>query len=79
MNLGDFNIGEKFVTATGEWLCTDKGSRVAVAIKLDKSDASWYNGPPYAVAEAVFDEYDMQGCWRTQAEHDAAHVTHESR
>ena len=21
----------------------------------------WFNGPPYAVAESVFDEYDMEG------------------
>ena len=25
-------------------------------------DVSWYNGPPYAVAETVFDEYDLGGC-----------------
>jgi hypothetical protein len=25
-------------------------------------DPSWYNGPPYAVAECVFDEYDQEGC-----------------
>lgn len=74
MNLEDFNIGEKFMTATGEWLCTDKGTRVVVGIKLDKSDASWYNGPPYAVTETVFDEDDIQGCQRTLAEYDAAHA-----
>ena len=22
----------------------------------------WFKGPPYAVAESVFDEYDAQGC-----------------
>ena len=25
-------------------------------------DPKWFNGLPYAVAESVFDEYDMQGC-----------------
>jgi len=25
-------------------------------------DATWFNGPPYAVPETVFDEYDMPGC-----------------
>ena len=25
-------------------------------------DASWFNGPPYAVLETVFDEDEMQGC-----------------
>jgi hypothetical protein len=23
----------------------------------------WFNGPPYAVAEQVFDEHGMKGCW----------------
>jgi hypothetical protein len=26
------------------------------------SDASWLTGPPYAVPETVFDEYDIDGC-----------------
>src|SRR6266478_9893551 len=30
------------------------------------TDRSWVNGPPYQVAEAVFDEYDMEGCSLTQ-------------
>jgi hypothetical protein len=25
-------------------------------------DPSWHNGPPYAIEECVFDEYDMLGC-----------------
>ena len=25
-------------------------------------DPSWLNGPPYAVAEEVFDEYSLPGC-----------------
>ena len=25
-------------------------------------DASWFVGPPYAVPEHVFDEYDIDGC-----------------
>ena len=25
-------------------------------------DPSWFIGPPYAVVEYVFDEYDMPGC-----------------
>ena len=35
---------------------------LAVAIKLDQPDSSWYNGPPYAVSEMVFDEDDVEGC-----------------
>ncbi len=26
-------------------------------------DPSWLIGPPYKVAEVVFDEYDIQGCY----------------
>ncbi len=26
------------------------------------NDESWFNGPPYAVAESVFDEYSIAGC-----------------
>lgn len=26
------------------------------------SDPSWFNGPPYAVAERVFDEHDFAAC-----------------
>lgn len=62
MTKNDFHIGTEFYTAAGKWRCTDIGTRVIVAIQLDKDDASWYNGPPYAVAEWVFDEYDLGGC-----------------
>ena len=32
---------------------------------LSRSEAEaegWFNGPPYAVAESVFDENDIKGC-----------------
>lgn len=58
--LADFKIGTEFTTAAGRWRCTDVGSRVVVAIKLDHpEDESWYNGPPYAIVENVFNEYDL--------------------
>ena len=62
MQHSDFNIGLEFHTGAGRWRCTDVGSRVIVAIRLDAPDASWYNGPPYAVAETVLDENDLEGC-----------------
>jgi len=59
----EFAIGTVFQCGERRWRCTDVGSRVIVAICLDHDDdPSWYNGPPYAVAESVFDENDMQGC-----------------
>jgi hypothetical protein len=36
---------------------------VIVAIEIvPGQDPSWYNGPPYAVAEVVFDENDFPAC-----------------
>ena len=57
MRHGDFRIGLEFMTDTGRWRCTDVGTRTVIAIKLDRpEDPTWYLGPPYAVAEHVFDE-----------------------
>jgi hypothetical protein len=63
MKHSDFSIGREFLAETGRWRCTDVGTRTIVAIKRDHdNDPSWYNGPPYAVAETVFDEDDIEGC-----------------
>ena len=81
MKKEDFHIGLEFYTGSGKWRCTDIGTRVIVAIRIDQvtvckynrqnktttteivtDDQSWFNGPPYAVAESVFDEFDMGGC-----------------
>ena len=74
MRYSDFAIGREFLTATGTWRCTDIGTRTIIAIKVsDRSDATWFSGPPYAVAEMVFDEHDWEGCWPS---HDDAHGRH---
>jgi hypothetical protein len=63
MDRSDFKIGSTFWCADKAWRCSDMGSRVIVAFRLDhEDDPSWYNGPPYAVAEVVFDEYDIEDC-----------------
>lgn len=63
MTKDEFKIGEEFLCGGKVWRCTDIGTRVIVAIALDHDDdPSWYNGPPYAVLESVFDEYDQEGC-----------------
>lgn len=63
----DFYIGLEFLGSAGfVWRCTDIGTRTITAIRIDEGrDASWYNGPPYAVEEVVFDEYDLPGCHRS--------------
>ena len=61
----EFKIGMEFTTAGGlsRWRCTDVGTRVIVAIQIEPgNDPSWCNGPPYAVAEFVFDEDDIVAC-----------------
>ena len=48
------------------WRCTDIGTRVVIAIRLNHDDdPTWYNSPPYAVRECVFGEDDMLGCSKT--------------
>ena len=59
MKHSEFKIGNEFYIETVRWRVTDIGTRTIIVIKLDKDDISWYNGPPYAVLETVFDEYDM--------------------
>ncbi len=59
----EFHIGLEFECGDRRWRCTDIGTRTVIAICLEHNDdPSWYNGPPYTVAEIVFDEYDMEGC-----------------
>jgi hypothetical protein len=64
MKHSDFVIGQDFLCGGKRWQCTDRGSRTIVAICLEDhaDDPSWYKGPPYALVERVFDEYDMPGC-----------------
>lgn len=77
MKHGDFSIGLEFVASAGFiWRCTDVGTRTITAIHIeDGRDANWYNGPPYPVAEVVFDEYDLPGCHCSEEEaiEDAIH------
>ncbi len=49
----------------------ERAERVDGALRITKridDDPSWLNGPPYAVDELVFDENEMLGCFRTEAE-----------
>jgi hypothetical protein len=66
MNHDEFRIGLHFLCGGKCWRCTDVGTRTIVAIALGHpDDPSWYHGPPYAVAEMVFDEEDLLACEAT--------------
>ena len=48
-----------------------RAESVAGELRITKridDDPSWLNGPPYAVEEVVFDENELLGCFRTEAE-----------
>jgi hypothetical protein len=63
MKHSDFHIGLEFMTETGRWRCTDVGTRTIAAIRLNHDgDPRWYNGPPYAIVEHVFDEDNIEDC-----------------
>lgn len=77
MKRDEFEIGEVFWCGGKRWRTTDIGTRVIVAIGFgdfvkrplgacvsheDAQVQGWFNGPPYALEETVFDENDMQVC-----------------
>lgn len=41
---------------------TDKAKRYRTLSRDEAEKQGWFNGPPYAVAESVFDECDLGGC-----------------
>lgn len=59
MNHSDAKVGVQFYCNRRRWIITDVGTRVVVAIPVKDR---WMNGPPYAQAEAVFDEDDLPVC-----------------
>jgi len=74
LTLSDFTIDGHFFCADKPWRCTDVGTRVITAICLSEhpDEHSWFNGPPYAVSEIVFDEYAQEGCSIVMQEDDAS-------
>jgi len=63
MTHSEFVIGGLFVCNDRVWQCTDIGTRTVIAIGMDPDKTpDWYRGPPYAVAEMVFDENDLPAC-----------------
>lgn len=67
MKHAEFHRGLEFVGSGGfRWRCTDVGTRTIVAIRLEHSAATWYQGPPYIAEEVVFDEHELPRCHLTE-------------
>lgn len=65
MKASDWKIGDRFKTPGGLfYVVTDVGSRVVVAVSAEHPD--WMRGPPYALAEYVFDEDDIPDLVRVE-------------
>lgn len=62
MKREEFKIGTIFICGSERWLCTDVGSRIVSAVCLTGMNDDWLVGPPYAVAEMIFDEHDQIAC-----------------
>src|ERR1700761_889303 len=78
MELSDFHIGLEFWMSGCRWHCTDVGSSLVLAIKLNyDDDPSWYDGPPYAVVEHAIDEDDIETCSLTRHGGDSYNFTDE--
>ncbi|MCS4088583.1 hypothetical protein [Rhizobium sp. BK176] len=63
-DLSTLGIQGRFRCGGSEWMVTDIGIRSLSAIKIDektKDDPTWLRGPSYALAETVFDTFDIEG------------------
>ncbi len=52
-------IAMRFDSVEVERSASDRGRTLS---HRDAEAEDWFNGPPYAVEESVFDEYDLEGC-----------------
>ncbi len=59
MKHSEFMVGNFFRCGNDQWMVTDIGARTIIAIHFKEG---WMLGPPYALAEIVFDENDLPGC-----------------
>jgi hypothetical protein len=59
MTVFDAAIGKRFTCGGKQWQITDVGRRTVIAIEVREG---WMNGPPYALAEHVFDEDALPVC-----------------
>lgn len=63
MKHSDFVIGETFWWSRLPWRCTDIGTRIVMAIRLDTyPEGCSFGAPPNGLLEIVFDESAVKEC-----------------
>jgi hypothetical protein len=69
------DVGTRVITAISlephelvEVISSDDASGPTQTRRHTTDDPAWLIGPPYKIAESVFDEYDIDGCSLTQEE-----------
>ena len=60
MNINDFKIYNYFYTATGKWLCVDKGTYFVLAVKEENVEN--YEQGLESDSILIFDKFDFGGC-----------------
>jgi len=56
MRKADFYIGLEFYMGTGKWQCTDIGTRVVIAIRIDQVQVCKSDGKGNTTTEIVTDD-----------------------
>ena len=71
MLLNEFEKGKSFWTGTGEWICTDIGTRTIAAVRKDDMIDQYGKvvEDPVSCSELIFHRYDWGGCWKTEEEY----------
>ena len=62
MRRRDFQVGQTFWTAVGEWLCLDIARHAILAVRRETFEAH-PQGPPWVFALDVFDAYDWEASY----------------
>jgi hypothetical protein len=69
------DVGTRVVTAISlephelvEMITSEDASEPRETRRYTSDNPEWLLGPPYKIAESIFDEYDFDGCSLTQGE-----------
>lgn len=64
MQLSDFTIGLEFKCSGNRYRCTDVGSRVVVAIRIEPVIIAWVKDGHRGQRKLTYEKAIMEGCFR---------------